>query len=231
MDGFSEDGGGTRAAFSQSVDLAAAWTSDFRIGLEVNIPFSNTGGNRDDYSIGDVEVLPIKYAIINKPETILTGALSVKLPTGNESKGLGEGNTAVGGQLLFDQAYRNWYWGVNTEMATTISHESGTEAEFASVIAYSFIWETEEGMAPPRPDQAIVPTLSLEIISESTLEGEKAGEHVFTVLPGVHLWHPASNWGVGLGVQVPVSSDKDFDVAVLFQLRNHFAWGELFGMH
>ncbi len=116
-------------------------------------------------------------------------------------------------------------------MATTISHESGTEVEFASAIAYSFIRETEEGIAPPRPDQAIVSTLSLEIISESTLEGEKAGEHVFTVLPGVHLWHPASNWGVGLGVQVPVSSDKDFDVAVLFQLRNHFAWGELFGMH
>ncbi len=229
LDGFSKEGGVKRAAFANIVELAAVWTSEFNIGSEVVIPFSNTGDAKDPYDIGDIEVWPIKYAMINKPETILTGMLSVKLPTGSESKGLGEGNTAVGGLLLFDQAYRNWYWGVNTEMATTLSHESGTEAEFASVIAYSFIGETREGMAPPRPNQAVVSQLSLELIYESTLEGEKAGEHVFTVLPGVHLWHPASDWNVGLGVQVPVTSDKDFDVAVLFQLRNHFAWGKLFG--
>ena len=231
LDGFSEEGGGKRAAFANSVELGAAWTSELNIGSEVFIPFSNTGGATDHYDIGDVEVWPIKYAVINKPETILTGVLSFKLPTGNESKGLGEGNTTVGGLLLFDQAYRNWYWGVNAEMATTISHENGTEAEFASVISYSFIQETGEGMAPSRPNQVIVPELSLELIYGSILEGKNDGEHVISVLPGVHLWHPASDWGVGLGIQVPVSSDKDFDVAVLFQLRNHFDWGKLFGIH
>ncbi len=228
LDRFSAEGGGTRAAFSHIVELAAAWTSDFQIGSEVFIPFSNTGGDRDDYSIGDIEVWPLKYAFLNEPETIFTGVLSLKLPTGSESKGLGEGNTALGALFLFDQAHRNWYWGVNTEIATNISHERGTEFELASAISYSFIRETGEGMAPPRPDQAIVPALSLELISESTLEGEKEGEHVFSVLPGVHLWHPASGWAVRLGVQVPVSSDKQFDAAVLCQISNHLDWGALF---
>jgi hypothetical protein len=231
VDGFSKEGGETRAAFATIVELATVWTSKFNLGSEIFIPFSNTGDANDEYNIGDLEVWPIKYALINKPETILTGVLSLTLPTGNKSQGLGDGNTAVGALFLFDQAYRNWFWGVNTEIATTISRESGTEAEFSSVISYSFIRETQEGMAPPRPNQAIVPVLSLELISELIVEGENDGEQVFSVLPGVHLWHPASDWNVGLGVQVPVSSDKDFDAAVLLQLRNHLAWGELFGKH
>lgn len=228
LDGFREEAGGKRTAFSNSLELAIDWTNEFRIGAEALIPFSNTGFDKDDYSIGDIEFWPIKYAFINEPETIFAGVLSFKLPTGSESRGLGEGNTEIGALFLFDHAYRNWYWGLDTEVATNISGKSGAEFEFAAVISYSFIRETGQGVAPSKPAQSIVSALSLEIISESILSGKNEGKNVVGILPGFHLWNPKSGWQVRIGVEVPVSSDKDNDFAVLLQIGNHFDWGRIF---
>jgi hypothetical protein len=227
FDGFRKEGG-KRTAFSNSLELAIDWTNEFRIGSEALIPFSNTGLDKGDYGIGDIELWPIKYAFINRPETIFSGVLSFKLPTGSESKGLGEGNTEVGTLFFFDQAYRNWYWGLNAEIATNISDETGSEFEFSSVISYSFIRETGEGIAPPRPRQSIVPALSLEAISESVLSGEDEGKDVVSVLPGFHLWNPKSGWQVRIGVEIPLSADKDNNFAILLQVGNHLDWGRIF---
>ncbi len=228
FDGFREEDGRKRTAFSNTVELANHWTGEFRIGSEVVIPFSNTGFDKNEYNIGDIEFWPIKYSFINEPETILTGVLSLGLPTGSESKGFGEGNTALGGFFFFDHAYRNWFFGVNTEVATNITGKSGTEFEIATVISYSFIRETGDGMAPPRPMQPIVPAVSLEVLSESILSGEDKGENFVNLLPGFHLWHTKSGWQARIGVEVPVGSDRENDLAVLLQFGNHFDWRGLF---
>ena len=73
-----------------------------------------------------------------------------------------------------------------------------------------------------------MPSLSFETIFESTLAGEEKGDSIVSVLPGVHLWHPASGWAMRVGVEVPISSDKPVDYAVLFQFGNHFDWTALF---
>ncbi len=228
IDGLPQDDGGTRRAFTNSVELGINWTDEFNIGSEVLIPFSNTGARREDYNIGDIELWPVKYAVINEPETILTGVFSVGLPTGSESKGLGEGNTALGALFFFDHSYRNWFWGVNTEIETNVFGRTGTELELASVISYSFIRDTGAGMAPTKPAQFLVPALSLEIISESVLRGDEKGENVVSLLPGLSLWHPQSGWTVRIGVESPVSAEKEHNVEVLFQIGNHLNWGELF---
>jgi len=53
---------------------------------------------------------------------------------------------------------------------------------------------------------------------------EKENDQV-SILPGVQVWDPASGWQASLGVEVPISSYKDYDFKIHFQLKNHFDWG------
>lgn len=218
----------TTAAFSSSLELAVAWFDGFRFGSEIFIPFSNTGTSIDQYGLGDIEIQPIKYAFLIQPETVFTGAFALTLPTGDESRALGGEQTTLGGLLLFDQAYRNWYLGINTEYAGSVSGPTFSEFEIAAALAYSFIPETGEGMAPAIPNQPLVLTLMWEIASVSVLTGAEAGENVITLVPGMQLWHPESDWNVKIGIGVPITSDRENDIAGYLQVGNHFDWGEFF---
>ncbi len=217
---------GKRGAFASSIELAAAWDAEFRFGSEIFIPFSNTGNDSNNFEIGDIEFWPIKYAFINRPETILTGVLSFVLPTGSESRGLGTGNTGIGGLLFFDQAYKNWFFGFNGEIEGTIAGEREAEAELAVVVSYSFIRGTQQKAATV-PSQPFVPALSLELISEFGLQGDESGETRVSAIPGIHFWHPDSGWAVRVGVEVPVTSNRESDFTVLLQIGTHFDWSKM----
>ena len=215
-------------AFATSLELAATWLDDFRVGSEIFIPFSNTGTSNNHVGLGDIEIQPIKYAFLNQPEKIVTGAFSLTLPTGDESRGLGGEQTTLGGLVFFDQAYRNWYLGINTEYAATVSGPTFSEFEIAAALAYSFIWETGEGIAPTIPNQPLVLTLMLEMASESVLTGAESGENLITLVLGFQLWHPESDWNVQMGVGFPISSDRENDLAGYLRVGNHFDWGQFF---
>jgi len=214
-------------AFFSSLELAVTWLDDFRFGSEIFIPFSNTGTSDNKFGLGDIEIQPIKYAFLNKPETIVTGAFSLILPTGDESKGLGGEQTALGGSVFFDQAYRNWYLGVNTEYGASVSGPTFSEYEIAAALSYSFIRETGKGMAPVRPNQPLVLALMLEWVSVFVLTGSDSGQNANTLLPGFQLWHPESNWKVRMGVGFPIQDDKEYDLAGHFQVGKNFDWDQL----
>jgi hypothetical protein len=215
-------------AFATSLELAVTWLDDFRFGSEIFIPFSNTGTSNNHVGLGDIEIQPIKYAFLNQPETVVTGVFSLRLPTGDESRGLGGEQTTLGGNLFIDQAYRNWYLGINTEYAASVSGPTFSEFEIAAALAYSFIWETGEGIAPTIPNQPLVLTLMLEMASESVLTGAESGENLITLVPGFQLWHPESDWNVQMGVGFPISSDRENDLAGYLRVGNHFDWGQFF---
>jgi len=216
---------GEEATLSAEMELAFTWSDDFRLGSEIFIPFSNTGVSNDKYGIGDIEIQPIKYAFLNMPETVLTGALNLGLPTGDESRGLGGKQTALGGKLFLDKAYRNWYVGLNAEYDASVSGPTFSQLEFAGAITYSFIDETGNGIAPAMPHQTVVPTVMLELVSESVLTGSDKGEDIITLAPGLQLWLPESNWKFRFGVGFPLTSDRENDFAVYVQFGNHFDWG------
>ena len=215
-------------AFASSLELAATWLDDFRFGSEIFIPFSNTGTSNNHFGLGDLEIQPLKYAFLNQPETVITGVFSLTLPTGDQSRGLGGEQTTLGGNLFIDQAYRNWYLGINTEYAASVSGPTFSEFEIAAALAYSFIWETGEGTAPTIPNQPLVLTLMLEMASESVLTGAESGENLITLVPGFQLWHPESDWNVQMGVGFPISSDRENDLAGYLRVGNHFDWGQFF---
>ncbi|MFQ5672837.1 MAG: hypothetical protein ACE5G9_07070 [Nitrospinales bacterium] len=224
----SHTGKEKRAAFANQMEMAIDWTGQFRLGSEIFIPFSNTGMSQGQYELGDIELQAIKYAFINEPERILTGIFSVGLPTGNASRGLGTDETQLGGLLFFDQAYRNWYLGINAEFTSSVSGPTSSNVEAGLALSYSFIRETGEGMAPTLPHQFLVPIVSLEMIAESVLAGNESGTDVVTLLPSFQLWQPSSDWIFLLGVQFPVSTDRENDLAIHFQVGKHFDWGRFF---
>jgi hypothetical protein len=216
---------GEETTLSAQMELAFTWSDDFRLGSEIFIPFSNTGVSNDQFGIGDLEIQPIKYAFLNLPETVLTGALSVALPTGDKSRGLGGKQTAIGGKLFLDQAYRNWYLGVNVEYEASVSGPTSSDLGFAMALSYSFIDETGEGVAPTVPHQTLVPALMLELVSESVLTGMEKGQDIISLTPGLQIWHPASDWNFRVGMGLPLSSNRESDLAVYVQFGNHFDWG------
>ncbi len=94
-------------AFSSSLELAVTWLDDFRLGSEIFIPLSNTGSANNQFGLGDIEIQPLKYALLNQPETVITAVLSFTFPTGDESAVplfslcAGFGGSAVGESFSF----------------------------------------------------------------------------------------------------------------------------------
>ena len=220
-----EEDSNKRFAFESSLELATTWNDDFNLGSEVLIPFSNKGNGDDRYALGDIEIWPIKYAFLNQPETILTGAMSISLPTGDKTYRFGEEQTKLGALLFFDQAWRNWFFGANAEFESVVSGPTETEVELAFAVSYSLIKGTDQGVAPSKPNQPIVPVLSLELISENIVSGLEKENDSLTVLPGIQLWSPVSGWQAALGAELPLSAYRNSDYQIHFKLRNHLDWG------
>lgn len=223
-----EEGETSRDVFKQTLELAWAHPS-FRYGSEIFIPFSNEGEDDEErrYGLGDIEIQPLKYAFINRPETILTGTVAITVPTGSQSRGLGEGKTVIAPHVFWDQAHRNWYFGVNQAVEVGIGNNHEIHYEYSGVMSYSWIRETGDGIAPPKPEQFLVPQLSLEVLGETALGGSDSGQTEITVLPGFHLWHTKSGWSVRAGLGIPVTEEREANKTVYIQIGNHLNWSNI----
>lgn len=228
-----EDGlGRKRSAFEAELEIGYA-THDFRYGWELfvpilDIPSPETGGR--ETGIGDIEIRPIKYSLFQRPAFVVTTASGVRLPTGSESSGLGEGNTVLSQYLFADAAAGNWFFGVNLAAGTNVSGETGSTFESGAVLAYSFIRDTRGfGVAKAPRSQRWVVSPSLEFVDERVFRGPDAGAHSSTITPGLTFWHPASGWQIHAGVSLPVSGEKESEQVFLLQFGNHLNWGRLLG--
>lgn len=81
--------GRKRSAFEGELEFA--WSNDtFDFGFEAFIPFVSLPSPEGDgrtKGIGDVEIRPIKYALVNRPDFVLTTATALILPTGDRRPG------------------------------------------------------------------------------------------------------------------------------------------------
>lgn len=221
---------GRRNATESSVEVATTWTKQFRFGSEVRIPFSNTGDASGKFEVGDIEFWPVKYSFLAKPDEIATIYINSVLPTGSVSRGFGQGSLGLGTILLYDRAFGNVFWGTNLEYLSNVTGSKGASFEYATVLAYSWIKDTPRGgVAPPSPKQRGVFSASLEYVHSRVLSGLDANTNEGLVTPAIHYWDVRSGWQFHLGVRIPVSGDREFDRAIVFQFGNHFNWGRLFG--
>lgn len=230
--GVQDGTGRKRTAYEGEFELAYA-SPNFRYGAELfipvaNIPSPNSSGR--ETGIGDIEFRPLKLALYNSPEFILSTATAFRAPTGSESRGLGGGEWG-GTQFLFaDFARGNWFLGVNLGLETSLTGPRETGLEYGVALSYSFIHATEAGQfAAPRPEQKWVCSPSLEMVGNRALQGASTGENSLSLIPGLTFWHIPSGWQIHVGVAAPVSGPRNSDATLLIQIGNHFNWGRLFG--
>ena len=215
---------------SYESELEVGWSNAvFNFGVEAFVPVVSVpspNGQGREVGIGDMEVRPIKWAFINRPDLVVSTATGVGLPTGNRSRGLGDGNTTLTQYLFLDRALGNWYLGVNLAAEARIRGESGGKLNYGAVVAYSFIGGTPlGGLAAPVPTQSLVVSPSVEFQGSDRLGRGTAGDKNQTsVLPGLTLWWPRSGWQVHAGISIPLSNFSSVHYVVLLQLGNHFSW-------
>lgn len=197
--------------------LEVAWeTRDGRWGAEVFLPVSNMGEDRTE-GLEDIEVQPVKHAFIEGSDLTVTGALGVGLAQGSRTKGLGEGHRTVAPHLFVDWAWDPWGAGLNLAPEMHVSGESGAELEYGLVGSRVFGSPGEEG-------RRWAPAVSAEILGTRGLGGEERRTDRLSILPGLHLRH-ASGWHVRLGVELPLTSDREQEAAFVFQVGTHPDWG------
>lgn len=232
MRGVRDGAGRKRTGYEAELELAYA-SKDFRYGFEVFAPFSSLpdpDGEGRATGIGDIEVRPLKYAFLMKPDFVLSTATAVGLPTGSESRGLGSGNTSLSQLLFADKAVGNWGAGLNLGFGGNVAGEKESWFEYGVGLSYSFIRGVKFGdLAPARPEQKWVLAPSVEFIGERILQGDAAGEHSTSLIPGLTLWHTRSGWQLRAGVVFPTSGPREADHMFLIQIGNHLNWGALFG--
>ena len=194
------------------------------------IPFVRQpqAGGGSTFGVGDIEVQPFKYALVNRPDLIFTLAPALVLPTGSERHGLGEGRTVFEPHLFLDRASGNWFFGLNLAAGFTLSGEKETELEYGATLAYSFIKETRR-FAPPSPRQRRVVALSLELAGGQALRGGEDSRPSISLVPGVHLWDTRSGWQARFGMGIPVTKSREADQVFHFQVGTHMNWNNLFG--
>ncbi len=230
--GVRDDTGQKRTGYEGELELAYG-SKDFRYGVEVFAPFFSLpepDGNGRAVGIGDIEVRPLKYALLMKPDFVLSTAVAVGLPTGNESRGLGSGNTSFSQLLFADKAVGNWAAGLNLGLGGNVAGEKESWFEYGVGVSYSFIRGVKFGeIAPPRPEQKWVPAPSVELVGERVLQGDETGEHSISLIPGLTLWHTRTGWQLRAGMLFPASGPREAERMFLIQIGNHLNWGTLFG--
>ena len=230
--GVRDANGRKRTAYETELELAYG-SPNFKYGFEVFVPFANQPAPVGDgrvTGIGDMEVRPLKYALLMKPDFVLSTASGFGLPTGSRADGLGEGNTSFTQYLFVDKAQGNWAVLANLGVGTNLRGEEDTWFDYGAGLSYSFIRDVKFGdVAPARPSQNWVVTPSVELVGEHSFRGSIVGRHTTSLAPGLSFWHVRSGWQIRLGVQVPVAGEREADSVFLFQIGNHLNWGALFG--
>lgn len=233
MRGVRDSTGRKRTGYEGELELAYG-SKDFRYGFEVFAPFfslPDPNGDGRETSIGDIEVRPLKYSLLMKPDFVLSTATAVGLPTGSESRGLGSGNTSLSQLLFVDKAVGNWSAMVNLGVGGNVAGEKESWFEYGVGLSYSFIRGVKFGdLAPSRPEQKCVFQPSVEFVGEHLLQGDGAGENSASLIPGLTLWHIRTGWQLRAGVLIPTSGPREADQMFLIQIGNHLNWGALFGV-
>ena len=176
-----------------------------------------------------MEVRPFKYALLMKPDFVISTASGFGLPTGSKSKGLGSGNTSFTQYLFADKAMGNWGAILNLGIGDNIVGEQGTWFEYGVGLSYSFIRGVKFGeLAPVLPQQKWVIAPAVELVGEHGFR-EITGQHSTSLAPSFTFWHVRSGWQIRLGVQIPVAGQREADSVVTVQMGNHVNWGALLG--
>lgn len=231
LQGVPDENGVKRPGYEGELELAYG-SQNFKYGAELFLPvlsLTAPDGRGRVTGLGDIEIRPLKYALLMKPDFVISTASGFGLPTGSESEGLGSGNTSFTQYLFADKAIGNWGGIVNLGVGDNLTGESDTWFEYGVGLSYSFIRGVKFGeTAPVLPDQRWVVAPALELVGEHGFR-DVTGRHTTSLTPSFTFWHVRSGWQFRVGVQFPVAGQREADSVFTIQIGNHLNWGALLG--
>ena len=186
------------------------------LSVEVNVPYtfrdSSSEPNENNLDTVEVALKYVNFAFQDKG-VLLGGGIELGLPTGDDSKGIGSNNIAEIEPFL-DFGYR--YERLETIGFVSFGIPTNTngadEADVEVGWNLSFLYHITTRL------EALV-ELDGEVISG----GEEDGFTVVNLDPGVKVTPvPGIPLNIGVGFRIPLTDDKEFDVASLVSVFWHF---------
>lgn len=229
LKGMRDETGAKHTGYESELELAYG-SGNYRYGFEVFVPFlnmANPKGAGRVTGVGDMEVRPLKYALLMEPDFVISTASGFGLPTGRESDGLGGGNVSFTQYLFGDKAFGNWSIAANLGIGGNLNGEEDVWADYGVGLAYSFIRGVSFlEVAPVRPEQTWVFAPSLELVGEHSFRSIDLA-HATSIAPAVSFWHVASGWQLRAGVLLPIAGQREADAIFTLQIGNHLNWRSL----
>lgn len=146
----------------------------------------------------------LAFSTVNR--ALASAGLNLALPTGNDRRGLGNGG------IVFEPGLRagvDWKQ-IVVQVAGALAVPAGrsnnnSQANLDVAIGRYFF---------PNPRLQITPMIELN--TATRISGSSYGETKSAILPLVRVkW---LGWAVGVGIQVPITGARDFDVRPMFDL-------------
>lgn len=203
--------------YGRSRTLTTKFLYEGRIGpeaqWEISLPLVTRPDPRAN-GIGDIEVAG-KYAVHHDSESlsILSLGLEAGLPTGSESRGLGDGVWRVSPFLAAAKGYENLFFQTSIKLEKPL--EAGAEAElFCNFAATAPMTDEKMGLFP---------TLELNIV-------KVLGSSASTVFLTPQLYIGVVKRGhiaLSVGAQIPIAGEKPYDFRIVSFLLWEYADGGL----
>jgi hypothetical protein len=198
-----------------TLELGAA-LSDL-VGGEVYLPlgFADVSG-RKSKGLGDIETIFPKISFVRRYGFVMTSYVVIRAPTGKESAGLGEPGWGFAPHILMD--YGRGKFGIQANAALEFETEGHKNIEGNISFAYSFVFHKAE-------ERKLVMSPLLELAVESQINGPDNAP-IATVTPGIKI--ASYGWHLGLGVNLPLTKEKELDYMATVQIGYHVSWNDIF---
>jgi hypothetical protein len=195
-------------------DTQFIWGFEKRIGargqIELNIPFNirDPKNGATVGGVGDIEAAA-KYVLYDNPDSlfILSGGLEVGIPTGSFRRELGEGTTTLSPFLASGKAWGDFVSQGSLKFEYPFVTRRAPKGIFYNLALSYPIFDLGRGTET----QAL-----LEFNGKSEWGNQDAKRFQFYLTPGLRKGLTlAGNWAIALGVQVPVTRQRETNYRVM----------------
>jgi hypothetical protein len=212
-------------------ELEWALTRRLAIVVEGRVLRADPDGAPAESGLGDVVIAP-RALLVDTERLLFSFNLEASLPTGDEDRGLGEGQVGLAPSLSAWFDFGRWIQG-DLQIGTEHGLETGdAECIYGGVLAWSFLGpgvigssighRHKHGHGPEILDlPAGLTSLILELTGRTVIRGADQGRSTQELLFGISHSLTAS-WELRAAWQIPLGKPEDFDDGLVLGLIFHF---------
>lgn len=222
--GFRDGDGGSE----HEIGLELEWAVTHGLGFVVEIPWRSLDlgeeGSADGF--GDLAVSP-RFLLVDSDRFLLAANVEVEVPTGDEGRGLGRGETAIAPSFSLWGDLGGW-WTAHAQVGWEHGFDSGEDELFLRAAVIKTLGEAHEGHEHPGDVAGEASHLApghLSLIAEAEALVGLSGEerHVVTAEGLVGLSYGWSERvDLRAGFRFPLSSPREFDAGLVAGFIWHF---------